>query len=347
MPRKRKPVGPVGNLGDPHGMAVMMEKFIDSLHVSNFSKQTIRDRKWHLSRFIAWAEQRGVVRPNEVTRPILQRYQRHLYHYRKENGQPLSFSSQHSRLSPLRSWFKWLARNNFILYNPASELELPRLEQRLPKHVLTISEAESVMRQPDIGQPLGVRDRAILEVLYSTGIRRMEVIGLKLYDIDSERGTMMIRLGKGKKDRMVPVGRRALNWIDKYTSEVRPSLVIDPNDTTLFLTQMGLPFKPTNMTEKVRQYIDAAEIGKSGSCHLFRHTMATLMLENGADIRFIQAMLGHANLETTQIYTRVTIRKLKEIHDATHPAKSKRDNDSPDDPSDERPSENPEPPKPR
>lgn len=355
MPRKRKVQTPVGNLGDPYGMAVMMEKFVDWMRVTNYSNQTIEDRQWHLSRFIEWAEQRGVTRPSEVTKPILQRYQRYLFQYRKDNGQPLSFGSQHARLTPLRTWFKWLSRHNHILYNPAGEIELPRLQRRLPKHVLTIREAEAIMRGPDVSETMGIRDRAILETLYSTGIRRMEIINLKLYDIDSDRGTLMIRLGKGKKDRMVPIGTRASQWIEKYVQEVRPSLIVDPSDTTLFLTQLGLPFRPTNMTEKVRQYIDAADIGKSGSCHLFRHTMATLMLENGADIRFIQAMLGHANLETTQIYTRVTIRKLKEIHDATHPAKSERESNaerpedtSSDDPSPKKPPlDDSDPPKPR
>jgi integrase/recombinase XerD len=134
----------------------------------------------------------------------------------------------------------------------------------------------------------------------------------------------MIRQGKGKKDRMVPIGNRALKWIERYTSEVRPRLLLDPNDATLFLTHLGEAFTTNRLTQMVREYVDSADIGKRGSCHLFRHTMATLMLENGADVRFIQAMLGHAKLETTQIYTQVSIRKLKEIHEATHPAKDER-----------------------
>ena len=242
----------------------------------------------------------------------------------KRDGNPLSFRSQSSRLVPIRAWFKWLTKNNHILYNPASELELPRLERRLPKHVLTIRESETVLAVPNISDPLGLRDRAILETLYSTGIRRMEVVNLKLYDMDVDRGTLMVRQGKGKKDRMVPIGQRAISWIEKYITEVRPRLIIDPNDVTLFLTHLGEGFTTNRLTQMVRQYIDAADIGKRGSCHLFRHTMATLMLENGADVRFIQAMLGHAKLETTQIYTQVSIRKLKEIHEATHPAKMMR-----------------------
>ena len=327
MPRKgdKQPPKQVGNLGDPQGMAVMLDKFLEWMQVTNYSPRTVENRQLYLSYFIIWAEERGLTRPTEITKPILERYQRFLYHHRKTDGNPLSFRSQSSRLVPVRAWFKWLARNNHILYNPASELELPRLERRLPKHVLTIRESETVLAVPNITDPLGIRDRAILETLYSTGIRRMEVVGLKIYDLDTDRGTIMVRQGKGKKDRMVPIGKRAISWIQKYLSEVRPRLIVDPSDVTLFLTHLGEGFTVNRLTQMVRQYVDAADIGKRGSCHLFRHTMATLMLENGADIRFIQAMLGHAKLETTQIYTQVSIRKLKEIHEATHPAKMNRE----------------------
>jgi integrase/recombinase XerD len=167
----------------------------------------------------------------------------------------------------------------------------------------------------------GLRDRAILETFYSTGMRRSELMGLGLFDIDRERGTVMIRQGKGKKDRMIPVDERAIAWIDRYQTRVRPELVVERGNATLFLTQAGEAFTPDRLTQLVRGYVNAADIGKTGSCHLLRHTMATLMLENGADIRYIQAMLGHAELSTTQIYTQVSIRKLKEIHSATHPAK--------------------------
>ena len=147
----------------------------------------------------------------------------------------------------------------------------------------------------------------------------MEVVNLALYDLDLDRGTLMVRQGKGKKDRMVPIGERAAVWIEKYRSDVRHQLVVEPDDGTLFLTADGARFSPNGMTSLARNYVLAADTGKRGACHLFRHTMATQMLENGADIRFIQQMLGHAKLETTQIYTQVSIRKLQEIHRATHP----------------------------
>ncbi len=158
-----------------------------------------------------------------------------------------------------------------------------------------------------------------METLYSCGVRRSELAALKLEDIDVQRRTMFIRQGKGKKDRVIPIGQRALNWITVYLESARNELLVDPNERTLFITNAGEPLEPDSLTEYVRRYIDASGIGKKGSCHVFRHTVATLMLENGADIRFIQAMLGHAKLTTTEIYTQVSIRKLQQIHDLTHP----------------------------
>jgi len=220
---------------------------------------------------------------------------------------------------------RWMARNHHILHNPASELELPRLAQRLPKAVLSAAEVEQIMLQTDIHDPLGLRDRAILETFYSTGIRRLELAQLKLWDLDLERSTMTIRQGKGKKDRMIPLGDRAAAWVRKYLDESRSHLVSEPDEHYVFLSNAGEPFALDYLTELVSMYVKAAQINKQGSCHMFRHTMATLMLEGGADTRFIQAMLGHADLKTTQIYTHVAIRQLQEIHRATHPAQLSKD----------------------
>jgi integrase/recombinase XerD len=256
----------------------------------------------------------------EITRPILERYQRHLFYYRKKNGEPLSFRSQHSRLVPLRVWFKWMTRQNYILHNPASEIDLPRLGRTLPKNILSPHEVELVMMQPNLADVTGLRDRAILEVLYSCGLRRLEVVNLKLYDLQLDRGLVVVRQGKGKKDRYVPIGERATAWLQKYIAEARVQLAIEPDDMTVFLTAQGEPFSRDHLTWTVRTHIVAAQAGKVGACHLLRHTMATHMHENGADIRHIQAILGHEDIKTTQIYTHVAIRALQQVHAATHPA---------------------------
>jgi integrase/recombinase XerD len=296
-----------------------VEEFCTDLSARGYSPATVTNRRQGLAQLAGWLGDRGVSRPVEVTRPMLVRYQRHLFHYRKADGDPLSFRSQNQRLLTVRAFYRWAVRNNLILSNPASELELPKVERRLPRPALSISEAEQVLAQPDLGTLAGLRDRAILEVLYSTGIRRAELAHLALFDLDADRATLMVRQGKGRKDRMVPIGTRALAWVERYLIEARPTLAVEPDDGTLFLTLDGHGFSVDRLTQLARGYVQASGVPKQGACHLFRHTMATLMLEGGADIRFIQQMLGHADISTTQIYTHVSIRQLQAIHAATHP----------------------------
>ena len=316
---------PQGDANDPQGMIALREKYLEAMQVQNFSARTLENRRRYIGYFIGWSEQRGLLKPSEITKPILERYQRFLFLHRKTNGDPLTFRTRFGYLVAVRSWFKWLARQNHLLFNPASELDLPKLEQRLPKFILTAQEADLVINLADTTTPLGLRDRAVMETLYSTGLRRMEVAHLSLYAVDGQRGTVTVRQGKGRKDRVVPIGDRALAWVQRYLLEVRPGLLVgNQGGDVLFLTHRGEPFSGERLSQMVRGYVDAAQLGKTGSCHLFRHTMATLMLENGADIRFIQVMLGHRNLTTTQVYTQVSIRALKDIHRATHPAKLER-----------------------
>ena len=306
-------------------MRRLVKVYIEYLEMQNYAERTYTHRDTILNDFVDWIEDRGLNRFNDVTKPILERYRRHLYHSRDKHGKPMSAYVQHTKLVPLRMFFRWLSRQNYILYNPASELELPRLPTRLPKHTLTAAEAERVISQPDIGEPVGLRDRAIMETFYSTGIRRMEMVNLTCYDIDHERGSLAVRLGKGKKDRFVPIGDRALSWISKYLNEVRPTFAMEPDPMNLFIEPDGRALNVDRLSRLARKYVDQSGIKKTGACHLFRHTVATLMLENGADIRFIQQMLGHAKLQTTEIYTRVSIMKLKEIHSLTHPARATKD----------------------
>jgi integrase/recombinase XerD len=315
--KKRKPVALTQT-----PLEALMREHLHALEVQHYSEFTVRGREGHIGFFLAWLQERGITEPVEVTRPVLERYQRHLFHYRKKNGEPLSFRSQHARLVPLRVWFRWMTRQNHILHNPASELELPRLGRSLPKNILSVEEVERVMMLCEVEEPIGLRDRAILEVLYSTGMRRLEIVRLKLYDLSLDRGLLLINQGKGSKDRYVPIGVRAIAWLEKYIREGRPQLAVEPDDMTVFLTAQGEPFSRDHLTFAVKGRIDAAKLGKSGACHLLRHTMATLMHEGGADIRHIQAILGHEDIRTTQIYTQVAIRALQQIHAATHPAEA-------------------------
>lgn len=290
-----------------------------------YSPRTVAAQKHAIGRFIAWCDERGLNRPQDITRPILERYQRHVYHYRKHNGQPLTVSAQLGLILPLQAWFKWLTKQNHILYNPAADLDLPTRPKALPKGLLSVAQIEEILNGCDITKPEGIRMRAMLEVLYSTGVRRFELAGLKLFDVDTERGALMVRQGKGAKDRLVPLGERACAWVDKYLREVRPELLASTDDYSLFLDDDGQPFDPGKLGDQVRRHLSKSGVQHVGACHLFRVACATHMLENGADIRFIQSLLGHAKLDTTQIYTLVSLAKLKEVHNATHPARLTRE----------------------
>ena len=185
---------------------------------------------------------------------------------------------------------------------------------------MTIDDVERVLNQPDITTVMGIRNRAMLETLYSTGIRRIELMALTLYDIDTNRHTLMVRQGKGKKDRLIPISARACQWIDKYLTDIRPQLIVEPDHGKLFVTDYGEAYEKNRLSDMVKRYMRLAGV-EQGSCHAFRHAMATHMLEGGCDIRYIQAMLGHSALSTTEIYTHVSIGRLQQIHAATHPAR--------------------------
>jgi integrase/recombinase XerD len=312
-----------------------------------FSAHTIKARRIDLGYFIAWCEERSVLRPEEVTRALLERYRQHVFNYRcKAKGKasdavnaPLSFQSQTHRLGAVRFFFQWMARQHHLLYNPASELELPRRQKRLPRHILTVAEVEQILNSIDTAEEndpeptgLGVRDRAMLETLYSTGMRRGELVALHVDDLDLERGTAHIRQGKGSKDRVVPVGERACRWIEKYLGAIRPLYLEASGELdagVLFLARHGQGMQGKQLSVIVKRTIEAAQLERfqdthpNAACHLFRHACATHMLEAGCDIRYIQALLGHAALTTTEVYTQVSIMQLKAVHERTHPARMK------------------------
>ena len=321
-----KPPGPRQRRADPlehQPLLRYMNAHFEWMLVTGYSEDTVRARRVAIRRFIAWCEERSLKDPKEITKAILERYQRHLFYHRKADGRPMTLASQFGCLTPLKTFFKWLAKENYILYNPASELTLPKTPKHLPRVILSVNEVEAILREAEPTTSQGLRDRAMLETLYSTGLRRMELVGLALYDIDLMRRLVIVREGKGRRDRVIPIGQRAVAWVEKYLLEARPQLLVAECEA-VFLTDYGEPMTPEYLANRLRRYMHFAVVDKPGACHLFRHACATHMLENGADIRFIQALLGHADLSTTQIYTHVSIDKLREIHDATHPARGLR-----------------------
>jgi integrase/recombinase XerD len=252
---------------------------------------------------------------------LVANYQVHLHNYRKRDGGFLVASTQRQWLTAVVNFFGWMTRKGIISVNPATYLEMPRTEFRLPKAVLSAHDVERVLKVPDTTSLFGLRDRAILEVFYSTGIRRNELCKLELTDVDFNRGILRVGQGKGKRDRYVPIGDRALLWLERYLTKSRPSLGGSADASALFLGKRGQRVHPGRLASHVHGLIDRARLGKSGSCHMFRHAFATILLENGCDLRHIQAMLGHAKLETTALYTHLNMHDLKAAHQRFHPAK--------------------------
>jgi integrase/recombinase XerD len=305
---------------EPGSLRAFLAPYREALQVRGGTSQGVRTTLERALSFVRFCEERGLHRAEDVTRLVVERYQRHLYRTLTASGRPLALRTQRTMLYAVMSFFKWLCKGRHLLHNPASEIDLPRLPRALPKAVLTPLEVEAVLMQPNLTTPWGLRDRAMLELLYSSGIRRMEVANLRLDDIDLSQRTLYIREGKGREGRVLPLGERAAIWIQKYLLEARGRLVGPVDEGYAFINRHGHRFYIPNIGLLARRHVESAGIGKKGACHLFRHTCATLMLEGGADIRYVQAMLGHASLETTQIYTRVNIQKLREVHARTHPA---------------------------
>lgn len=297
-----------------------VEEYLLWMCIHNYANTTISCRRRYLGYFTSFCQDHGVETADTVSFELLQGYQLRLFEYRKRDGEPLTVATQAQRLIPVCHFFSWLRRGGQLRTNPASDLLMPRPDRRLPEATLSTTEMAALLAQPDLSRPLGLRDRAILEVFYSSALRRQELIDLAVRDVDFERATVFVRRGKGSKDRYVPIAERALFWLRLYLDLGRPRLTNQQTGEQLFLSSVGTPICPDWLSRKVKRYLHDAHIDKKGSCHLLRHTVATLLLEGGADIRYVAEMLGHTRLETTQRYTHVSIDRLRTIHTTTHPA---------------------------
>lgn len=308
----------------PHSetLATLLDQHLNWLRIKGYSDYTVRNRLVHIRFYLRWCRARGIASLDQITVRVLQEYQQHIFDYRKRTGEPLAVSSRHARLVPLRVWFRWMRRNGiggFTSDRLIDAIELPKLGRTLPRTILSAREIQHVLAQPNTHTAVGLRDRAILQLLYSTGIRRLELVHLKLADCQFERRLLFVCEGKGRKDRYVPLGRRAVFWLRRYIRRGRPKLLQGLAADTVFMGHYGQPLSRDHLTYIARKHIASANLNKSGACHLFRHSMATLMHENGADIRHVQQILGHSDIRTTQIYAQVAIRTLQRVHAETHP----------------------------
>jgi integrase/recombinase XerD len=310
----------------PDDLAGLVERHLTESRAAGRSAGTVAYRRVYLRQFLAWLRARGVTGPREVTPRVLTDYLAHLRGhetvYHRATPARLSTRTLAAEVSVLRSFFGWLTQRQVLLFDPAEGLSLGRFTSPLPKAVLTESEVTALLESPGTDD-LGLRDRAILETLYSTGLRRAELCNLDLFDLDPEEGTVRVCGGKGGKDRMVPIGTHALEALRRYLREARPHLVATPKQPALFVaavTHRRLGIKTLNLI--VRKRAEAAGLGKRVTPHTLRHTCATHLLQGGADVRHVQLILGHASVATTQIYTRVAVEDLRTAHDKHHPRAS-------------------------
>ena len=324
-PRRASQKTPTTN--DPRALVVVMPRFLEWMQLNGATPATLVSYRSMLRRFVRWCADRAVLQASDVTRTVVEDYKRHLFHRRSETtGRPLSRVTQRHALTSIRSMLRWLAKRGVILHDVSALVELPKTERTLKMRPFSPEEVEQVLGSIDVTQPIGVRDRALLEMAYSTGMRRNELAKVKLSDIDRERGTVMVRLGKGEKDRTVPIGTRALAWLEKYLEEVRPFATRDRDEGEIFLGRFGKPMTIEMMSYVGRQRRKRACLARDedgwvpGALHVYRHSAATGMLDGGADLRVIQQFLGHASIATTQIYTTVSIPTVKSVHQKTHPA---------------------------
>lgn len=220
-------------------------------------------------------------------------------------------------LAAIKSFYQYLVRERYLEKDPAANLESPKLEKKLPR-ILTIQEVEELLKQPNAFLPTGLRDKAMLELLYATGIRVSELISLNISDVNLDMGYIKC-FGKGSKERIVPLGSIAAKCVQEYTNKGRNKLVRTYEESALFVNHHGNRLTRQGFWKIIKKYAQEANIIKEITPHTLRHSFATHLLENGADLRSVQEMLGHADISTTQIYTHVTKNRLKEVYDKTHP----------------------------
>jgi len=295
----------------------LLALFEEQLYL-RYSEGSVRGYLSHTRHFLEWLEENAVELPSVKPDDLLA-HQSALLARRKRDGRAYSVGFLQNRLSALKSFFRFLVKRGYLLLDPAAGLEMPRAERRLPRVILTRDEARRILEAARGDSPQELRDRAVLETFYATGIRVSELRGLTPFDVDTEERSLRVGRGKGGRGRAVPLTRAAARAIDAYVAFGRPQLAGAGPTGALFLSDRGLAAQGPTLNLMIRRYAERARVKKHVTCHTFRHSVATHLLRGRADIRHIQAFLGHSSLQTTQRYTRVEISDLKEVVRRAHP----------------------------
>jgi integrase/recombinase XerD len=300
------------NLDDDVARAFYVERFDDFLALEQgASVQTSKAYKLDIGRFVTYVRIKGAASPNEVGARMLREY---IYHL-KDLG--LAPASIRRNVSAVRTYFRFLLSEGHVVRDPSERLETPRKWRTLPE-VLGVEEIEKLLTAPSLDEPLAFRDRAMLELAYGAGLRVSEWITLGVRDVMLQDHLVRV-FGKGSKERLVPIGRRAIGAIAIYLRELRPKLENGEGKGVLFLNSKGHPLSRMGAWKILRKYVDQAGITKPVSPHTLRHSFATHLLEGGADLRAVQEMLGHVDISTTQIYTHIDREYLRSVHRQFHP----------------------------
>lgn len=292
-------------------MALSIDSYLRHLEVSRrLASNSLEAYSRDLGRLAAFAEKQGT-KLESLTLADLEEFVRHLM----TSG--LSPTSTARGVAAVRGYYKFLRLNGTIAANPADDLRSPRTFKALPKF-LSIEDVDALLAAPDVTKPRGLRDRALIELLYATGLRVSELVGLRTADVRAGEGFLKT-IGKGSKERIVPIGDEAANWVAKYVNDARPGLMKKRETPFLFLNARGQRLSRVGFWKSLKAYGLKAGVRGSLSPHVLRHSFATHLLDRGADLRAIQAMLGHADLSTTQIYTHVLEARLRQVYDRFHP----------------------------
>lgn len=294
----------------------LFHRYEEHLHVG-YAERTVPEYLAHVRAFLDWLSGLGIELA-EVRTEDLQTYQSELLAHRKKTGKAYSLGFQRNRLTALKNLFGFLFRSGCLLHDPSSTLSFPVKEKKLPRVVLTPKEVRRLIGRARKRTPAGLRDRALLETVYATGIRASELANLHLGDVDTEEMLLSVRLGKGRKDRSVPLLSAACEAVEAYLENGRAKLDVH-HSSLLFLADKGGRLHRAVLSRIIARYAEKAGIEKHVTCHTFRHSVATHLLKGGADIRYIQKLLGHESLQTTERYTRVEISDLKRVIARAHP----------------------------
>jgi integrase/recombinase XerD len=315
------------------GLESLKNAYLEHLLLRNLSPLSVKQMNLAIRVFLSWLDGKGIKELGQVDRELFENYKAWLSGYLSRKGEPLANKTVIDRMCIVQRWFAWLKKKGVIGYDPIAAVRPPRDKKLLPRGVMRPDEIRKVMEQPDLRSVIGYRDRAMMEVLYSTGARAAELVNLKVPDVDLKKKMAKIRNGKGGKDRFVPLSTPCCRFLARYLAVIRPELAAgmrpsgnnwlkkaETGKDLLFLSIYGGPMGKTWLAAMMKNYIRKAGIKKVVSpVHSFRHSVATHLLEGGMDVRYVQVLLGHNNINSTQIYTHVERATLQALLKKFHP----------------------------